>query len=377
MSERTLTLAEARKTGVLMEINRRLLHPAGYALRSSGEAGATSWAVNVVEVGPAHGAAVVPATPSDPAVDAAAAFADREYVHGLERVAALGYLRAPVVPDAVEVVTPTGVDVGELAAVAVDSLAATLRRCVVFSDRDAVLDACVRVMGDALRRMSLVSRDGGATWTLARTPTLPMVDERVGHAVMRGEHLCEHTRQLQAASADAARQRADGGDGIGGELLPGEWDDFTECEARFKAARDAALRGDADGRTVLDLFDVVADLERLYGLAQPGMRVHRGEPVAFAEWDAKARPALRDAARESFERMDAYDRIMARELWPWEPADWDALDKRVSEELAAARETMAEAERGYADAAREVENYERAAATIREALERVKAEATT
>jgi hypothetical protein len=68
--------------------------------------------------------------------------------------------------------------------------------------------------------------------------------------------------------------------------------------------------------------------------------------------------------------MSEYDRLIARELWPWEDADWPALATTIRDELAAAQAAQADAERSLQEAMQRTAALSAALDTIGEALER-------
>lgn len=372
----TLTMDQVLDGGVLQEINRQIMHPAGYVLRFLDATGETL-RVQILECAADH-----VLTTDEPVLplrrERAAAFAARRDENRAARIEALGFLRQPLSEVSEDVIVPATHDLQALRDAVRSAVAASSLRDVV-GDVDIAEWACDTLASavlHVLRDLAVESRDGGASWALRKAPRPTLVDQAVGDAMSRGDHLCADVRRLQAASieASAARAAESGGEPIGGELMPSEWVEFEAAESAFQQARDAAVAqvvsGDAPAGVPPAIADALAELERFYGLAQPGMRVHRGEPEAFAIWDRSARPALRDAARESFRRMSEYDRLMARELWPWEDADWQALAATVRDEHAAAHAAQEDAERSLQEAMQRTAALSSALDTIGEALER-------
>lgn len=374
---RVLTWGEAIDRGTVQEINRQVLHPAGYALQLDLEPG--HGVARICDVGPERALTVDDA--SRPIrVARAQAFASRCDEMRDARVEALGYLRQPL-SDAPElVVVPGEVDRDAICAAVSASVRAS-GLADVAGDADLSEWACDTLAAavlHALRGLAVVSPDGGATWRLCRAPRPALIDQALGEALTRGEHLCADIRRLQAESEAASKRREaeTGSTGTGAELLPSEWAEFEAAESVFTRCRDAAVAALAVGQdaTVPDeMADALAELERLYGLAQPGMRVHRGDPTAFAIWDRDVRPALRDAARDAYRRMSEEDRLMARELWPWENADWPALRDFVAGDLDAATQAVAECERNLREAMQRHAALVDAMRTVEEGLQRVHA----
>lgn len=371
-----LTVDQAIERGVLQEINRQILHPAGYALRLGGSTG-QSIKAEIVEVGPEQvlttGDVMLPLR-----IERANAFAARRMEIGPARVEALGFLKQPLSDAAEDVIVPTAERLSDLRDAVRSAVTASPLRDVA-GDADLTEWACDTLTSavlHVLRDLAVESKDGGASWTFRKAPRPTLVDPALGDALSRGDHLCADIRRLQAVSIEAsqARAAATGEAPLGGELLPSEWVEFEAVEADFLRESTAAVAqlasGDPPRRVPDAMADALAELERLYGLVQPGMRVARGESDAFALWDRAARPALRDAARESFRRMSEYDRLIARELWPWEDADWPALATTISDELAAAQAAQADAERSLQEAMQRTAALSAALDTIGEALER-------
>jgi len=374
-----LTWDEAIDRGVLQEINRQVLQPSGYVLRLLDIGKGTCC---VYDVGPAH-TLTADDSMHQTRLNRAQAFASRCDEMREARVAALGYLRQPLADAPELVVVPGEVDRDAIGAAVSASVRAS-GLADVAGDADLsewACDALAVAVLHALRGLAVVSPDGGATWRLCRAPRPALIDHALGEALTRGEHLCADIRRLQAESEAASKRRESetGTTGTGAELLPSEWAEFEAVESVFTRCRDAAVAALADGQdaTVPDeMADALAELERLYGLAQPGMRVHRGEPAAFAIWDRDVRPALRDAARDAYRRMSEEDRLMARELWPWEDADWPALRDFVAGDLDAAAQAVAECERSLREAMQRHAALVDAMKTVEEGLQRVPAGAT-
>lgn len=374
-----LTWQDAITRGVVQEINRQVLHPAGYTMRLDFDPGRT--VASICDVGPAH-ALVLDDVILPLRMDRAQAFASRCDEMREARVEALGYLRQPLSDVPEFVVAPGEVDRDAIGAVVSASVRASGLTDVA-GDADLSEWACDTLAAavlHALRGLAVVSPDGGATWRLCRAPRPALIDQALGEALTRGEHLCADIRRLQAESEAASKRRETdtGSAGTGAELLPSEWAEFEAAESVFMRCRDAAVAALAGGQyaTVPDeMADALAELERLYGLAQPGMRVHRGDPTAFAIWDRDVRPALRDAARDAYRRMSEEDRLMARELWPWEDADWAALRDFVAGDMDAATQAVAECERSLREAMQRHAALVDAMKTVEQGLQRVWAEA--
>lgn len=371
---------EAITRGVVQEINRQVLHPAGYTMRLDFDPGRA--VASICDVGPAH-ALVVDDGVRPLRVGRAQAFASRCDEMREARVATLGYLRQPLADAPELVVVPDEVDRDAIGAAVSASVRAS-GLAYVAGDADLsewAGDALAVAVLHTLRGLAVVSPDGGATWRMCRAPRPALIDQVLGEALTRGEHLCADIRRLQAESEAASMRRESetGTVGTGAELLPSEWVEFGAAESVFMRCRDAAVAALADGQdaTVPDeMADALAELERLYGLAQPGMRVHRGEPAAFAIWDRDVRPALRDAARDAYRRMSEEDRLMARELWPWEDANWPALRDFVAGDLDAATQSVAECERSLREAMQRHAALVDAMKTVEEGLQRVQAGGT-
>jgi hypothetical protein len=372
-----LTVDQAIERGVVQEINRQLLHPAGYALRAHRTVDGGVW-VELLETPPEH--TLLTSGPSFTAqrIKRANAFAARRMEIGPARVEALGFLKQPMSDAAEDVIVPTAERLSDLRDAVRSVVTASPLRDVA-GDADLTEWACYTLASavlHVLRDLAVESRDGGASWTFCKAPRPTLVDPALGDALSRGDHLCADIRRLQAVSIEAsqARAAATGETPLGGELLPSEWAEFESVEADFLRESTAAVEqlasGDPPQRVPDAMADSLAELERFYGLVQPGMRVARGESDAFALWDRAARPALRDAARESFRRMSEYDRLIARELWPWEDADWPALATTICDELAAAQASQADAERSLQEAMQRTAALSAALDTIGEALER-------
>lgn len=365
---------EAIDLGIVQEINRQVLHPSGYSLQVATEP--TGRTARVRRVGPGWALDVVGPI-LEVRVQRAEAFATQAAENAAARIEALGYLRQPL-GDAPEMVfTPTAVD-REAIASAVASAVIVSGLAGVSGDHDLrewACDALATAVAHVLRDLAVSSPDGGASWVLAQAPRPAVVDPALGDALSRGDHLCADVRRLQAESEAASKARSEhGAPDLGGELLPSEVADFESAAVAFVAARDGVLArlqaGESDVTVPPEMADAIVEMERLYALAQPGMRVHRGDPTAFGLWDKAVRPALRDAARDSFQRMSDHDRLMARELWPWENADWRALADTVGADLADARAAQADAERAMQEATQRTASLADAMKTITEALER-------
>lgn len=359
-----LSFEQVVEWGLRVEINRRLLFPAGLSMALSPGTKPGECVAVFRREGPDK---CIPPGHMAGALERAATFEERELGNASERMAALGYLRQPLTdePERIRLSLP---DPDVLSAIAESALGRALANAPadVLVNVGDIADELGDALALALTSLCVVSTDGGGTWRIAPAPRPNVIPDGTAMLVSRGEHIVLDVRRMAAERAS--------------ELMPGEVAEFDVAAAAFESARDAALidalaasdRPDASA-AIARLSDCVAELERLYALAQPGMRVHRGEPEAFAEWDRKARPALRDAVRSSLERMSDYELLTAGELWPWDDADWQALSERLGEDMAAARERAADAERELADAAREVEALERMSATVREALGREQA----
>lgn len=358
---------DLRRDGVLLEVNRRVLHPIGLSLCLDGETGGMY--VNKDAYAGQGGCVYGGVFGKDRLTprEKADVFRDMERTEHMARYRALGFIIEPIGDEPPRVVAADGIN-GVTVWPFVESVVAALTAALPFSGDDLrnVVDAVAAafpsaVLAPILSRLELQSADGGATWQwrigadTSTTETGPL---------QRCLFLCEEIERLQngglsnvGAPSDAILeyvQRARG------QLYPGEVEEFA-------AARTVVL---SDAPTPLQVDGAHATLERLYGLAQPGMRILRGDADAREEFEGH-RIGLRDAARAAADRMSAYERLVSGELADYDPAPWAELQAQAERDMEMATEACAEADRQLRGATQAQERAQRCLAVVGRALARV------
>ena len=350
----TMTADELVDGGVIQELNRRLLNPAGLRAVMDPDTGAV-W---ISRVSPDF---TLPE--SAQRVPRALAFEGAEMWAAQERVRKLGVLRQQFAGMGPERVAVGGVYADD------DLLARLSDACRCAADavpglrgvsEDAAFGIAIAVR-ETLRTLCVESTDGGATWWARSLGPASSVPDGVGRAVLRAMFLVDDIARLQAADG-------------GGELYPHEVEQFERLRGVVAEvlADSPALADDTRGpEASAALLDAVADLETLYASAQRGMRIARGDPDALRSWEA-VRPKLQAAAQAAFDGMDAYEKLIAGQLYDWEEADWPTLERRIADRLSAAVEAQADADRTAREAAQEIERCVRARDVVLLAMARLR-----
>jgi hypothetical protein len=147
-----------------------------------------------------------------------------------------------------------------------------------------------------------------------------------------------------------------------GELYPAEVAEFAAYrQAMAEIAPDAAPEG---------VEDIRQGLERLYALAQPGMRVYRGDADAVDAFQGH-RERLRAAAHATVQTMTDHERLVSGDLSDYDAADWQALEARAAADLERATAAVSEADAAMAMAIQARDAALRAMDTVTRALARV------
>ena len=333
-----VSIEDLRADGVLLEVNRRVLHPVGLALTLETEDGP----LQVHR----HGTESTRYDLGLPGLaEKAAAFRTIEATEHQARFNSLGYLIQPLPGDGPRVVQAFTADLdgiwafieqaaGEAAARAAG---AWIGRCtddmgILAEDIASVLPSIV--VAPLLGRLALVSSDGGATYEWRLQPEAKVDND--GSVWARCAYLITEIERLQFGGA------ADVGDAGGeireyvqrakGELYEHEVEEFAAARVSFEQMMGRTVSEESADAFAADLDEVHRTLERLYESAQPGMRVYRGDPDAREAFD-QHRVRLKAAANSAVDRMDEYERLQAGELGDYEAADWQALDARLTAEV--------------------------------------------
>lgn len=332
-----VSIEDLRADGVLLEINRRVLNPAGLSLALEGPDGPlTIW-----RYGP--DAAGYTATPE--LARKAAAFRAIEATEHQARFNALGYLVQPFTGEGPRVVQAFTADLDgiwafiEQAAGEAVARAATAWQAQADGDPMVLIDELASVLPSVvvaplLGRLALVSSDGGATYEWRLQPEAKVDSD--GSVLARCAYLITEIERLQFGGA------ADVGDAGGeireyvqrakGELYEHEVEEFAAARVSFEQMMGRTVSEDSAEAFAADLDEVHRTLERLYESAQPGMRLYRGDPDSREAFEAH-RERLKAAANSAVDRMDEYERLQAGELGDYEAADWQALSDRLTAEV--------------------------------------------
>lgn len=356
-------IEDLRRHGVLLEINRRVLHPVGLSLYVDGRTGG----MYIVRDNTTGGGGVLFAGTVPGVAEKAERFREMECAEHMARYLSLGFIVEPLGDEPPRVVAADGLD-GVTVWPFVESVVAALTAALPFTGDDlrAVVDAVASafpsaVLAPLLSRLELQSTDGGATWQwrigedTSTTETGPL---------QRCIFLCDEIERLQNGGESSIGNPSDAileyVQRARGQLYPDE-------VAEFSAARSVVLSDDPSQEQVESAH---AALERLYCLAQPGMRILRGDADARDEFEGH-RVGLRDAARAAADRMTAYERLVAGELGDYDVAPWADLQVQVERDLEMATEACAEADRQLREATQAQERAQRCLAVVGRARARV------
>jgi len=326
-----VSVEDLRADGVLLEVNRRVLHPVGLALTlESAEGPLQVWRIepDASRYGP----------DMTGLAEKAAAFRAIEATEHQARFSALGYLIQPFPGDAPRTVAAFTADLDGIWAF-IEQAAGEAVAQVAHASPETLADALVSVLPSVvvaplLGRLSLVSTDGGATYEWRLQPEAQIADD--GSIWARCAYLVAEIQRLQFGA------EADVGDAGGeireyvqrakGELYEHEVAEFDAARAELDALTGRTVSEDNAEAFTAAVEELHRTLERLYEAAQPGMRVYRGDEDARQRFDAH-RLRLRESARSATDRMTDYEKLQAGELGDYEAADWDALDARLTAEI--------------------------------------------
>lgn len=376
-----IPLEDIRANGVLLEINRRVLHPVGLALTIESPSG-KMW----VERMDRSGAAGVIYGSDFPGIDVkAAAFRALESVEHPPRYAALGFLVEPLPGDPPRVVRAATCDTEALWPEVVRMAHDLVRELPLDNEilqtvADCIAGALPRaVVAPLLGRLALVSTDGGASWQYRLSD--PPAEFEDGPTMARCAFLLAEIDRLQGGGESPVTQ-AESETGLRtsreireyivtpkGELYDSEVEEFQAARVRFEVLCGRTVSEDTAPAFEGDVADVHRTLERLYASAQPGMRVYRGDDAAREAFNGH-REALRDAANSAVQRMGERERLDAGELHDFEGADWPALQASLAVEHAEAVDACAELERQLNGAIQAREAAQRGLAVCLRALAR-------
>lgn len=365
---------DLRADGVLLEINRRVLHPVGLSISLETMDGP----LQIYR----HIAAETRYDPDAPWVaglaQKAAAFRAIEAAEHQARFNTLGYLIQPLPGDPPRTVAAFTADLDGIWAFIEKAAAEAAARVWAASEVEdigrlaeelaTVLPSVV--VAPLLGRLSLVSENGGATYEWRLQPE-PVLDDD-GSVWARCAYLIAEIERLQYGGTpdlgDAGSEIREYVQRAKGELYEHEVDEFVGARARFdELANRTPATPELTDFSSLD--EVHATLERIYEAAQPGMRVYRGDPDAREAFE-EHRVRLKAAANSAVDRMTDYERLMSGELGDYEAADWPALDARVTQDIESATRACAAAEAAMRDAVQARDAAQRAMAVVGRALAR-------
>lgn len=332
-----VSIEDLRADGVILEVNRRVLNPAGLSLALEGPDGPlTIWR---------HGPDAAGYTPTPELAQKAAAFRAIEATEHQARFSARGYLVQPFPGDGPRVVQAFTADLDGIWAfieqAAGEAAARATRERVGLPANSLTTLAEVLVsifpsvvVAPLLGRLALVSSDGGATYEWRLQPEAKVDND--GSVWARCAYLITEIERLQFGGA------ADVGDAGGEireyverakcELYDHEVEEFAAARVSFEQLMGRTVSEDSADDFAADLDEVHRTLERLYESAQPGMRLYRGDPDSREAFEAH-RERLKAAANSAVDRMDEYERLQAGELGDYEAADWQALSDRLTAEV--------------------------------------------
>lgn len=326
-----VSIEDLRADGVLLEVNRRVLHPVGLALTLETEDGP----LHVHR----HGTESTRYDLGLPGLaEKAAAFRAIEAAEHQARFSSLGYLIQPLPGEGPRVVQAFTADIDGIWAF-IEQAAGEAAARVAHEPGETMAAAIASVLPSVvvaplLGRLALVSSDGGATYEWRLQPEAKIDND--GSVWARCAYLITEIERLQFGGA------ADVGDAGGeireyvqrakGELYEHEVEEFAAARVSFEQMMGRTVSEESAEAFAADLDEVHRTLERLYESAQPGMRVYRGDPDAREAFD-EHRVRLKAAANSAVDRMDEYERLQAGELGDYEAADWQALDARLIAEI--------------------------------------------
>ena len=327
-----VSIEDLRADGVLLEVNRRVLHPVGMSLTLETMDGP-------LQIHRQGTAAVSHYDPDMPGLaEKAAAFRAIEAAEHQARFSSLGYLIQPLPGEGPRVVQAFTADIDGIWAF-IEQAAGEAAARVAHEPGETMAAAIASVLPSVvvaplLGRLALVSSDGGATYEWRLQPEAKIDND--GSVWARGAYLSTEIERLQFGGA------ADVGDAGGeireyvqrakGELYEHEVEEFAAARVSFEQMMGRTVSEESAEAFAADLDEVHRTLERLYESAQPGMRVYRGDPDAREAFD-QHRVRLKAAANSAVDRMDEYERLQAGELGDYEAADWQALDARLIAEI--------------------------------------------
>lgn len=371
-------LAELRERGILLEVNRRVLNPVGMAL-----AAAANGAMFVERAAPPGGGGVVFGGVSGLLGEKAAAFRALEAQELPARVATHGVVIEPMPGEPPRTVRALGCDAPGVWA-HVERLAHGMARVLAHSmPVDSIetfallIPRCV--VAPLLDVLALQSVDGGASWSWRVDGHSPVAEH--GDKLARCAFLLSEIDRLQSGGdSPAAHAQGERGERVGdeirqyvvsarGELYESEVEELEGARSDYVALTGRTVSDDTAAAFEADLDATLRELERLYGNAQPGMRVYRGDESAREAFNGH-RERLRDAARSAVRSMSERERLDAGELGDFDEADWPALDADLRREQAEAVEECAEAERMLAAAIGRRESVQRGLAVVERAMRR-------
>ncbi len=326
-----VSVEDLRADGVLLEVNRRVLHPVGLALTLETMDGPLQ----------IHRIAQ-DATRYDPTVpglaEKAAAFRAIEATEHQARFSALGYLVQPFPGDAPRTVAAFTADLDGIWAF-IEQAAGQAAAQVAHAPPETLAESLVSVLPSVvvaplLGRLSLVSTDGGATYEWRLQPEAKIADD--GSIWARCAYLIAEIQRLQfgaeADVGDASNEIREYVRRAKGELYDHEVAEFDAARAEFDALAGRTVSEDSAAEFEAALEETHRTLERIYEAAQPGMRLYRGDETERRRFEAH-RERLRESARSATDRMTDYEKLQAGELGDYEAADWDALDARLAAEI--------------------------------------------
>ena len=325
-----VSIEDLRADGVILEVNRRVLNPAGLSLALEGPDGPlTIWRYGPGEAG---------YTPTPELAQKAAAFRAIEATEHQARFSARGYLVQPFPGEGPRVVQAFTADLDGIWAF-IEQAAGEAAARVAHQPGETLAAALASVLPSVvvaplLGRLALVSSDGGATYEWRLQPEAKVDND--GSVWARCAYLITEIERLQFGGA------ADVGDAGGeireyvqrakGELYDHEVEEFAAARVSFEQMMGRTVSEESADAFAADLDEVHRTLERLYESAQPGMRLYRGDPDSREAFEAH-RERLKAAANSAVDRMDEYERLQAGELGDYEAADWQALSDRLTAEI--------------------------------------------
>lgn len=375
-----IPLEDLRAHGVLLEINRRVLHPVGLSLSVESPGGTLRLTRDEAS---GRGGVIFGGMPGLAAK--AEAFRALEAAEHPGRFGETGFIIEPLPGDPPRTIRALSADTEALWP-EVERMAQDLVRDLpLTTDLLETVAAVVSgalpraVVAPLLGRLALVSTDGGASWQYRLDDPPQAIED--GPTIARCAFILAEIDRLQSGGESPVTQaESETGQRASaeireyvvaakGELYDSELEDLAAARARFEVLCGRTVHEDTAPMFEGDLADVHRMLERLYGNAQPGMRVYRGDDAAREAFNGH-RVALREAAHSAVERMSQRERLDAGELHDFEDADWPGLENQLTAEHADAVEACAELERQLNAAIQAREAAQRGMAVCSRALAR-------